>query len=82
MAGSNAFGLSIQPSSVTPPPMSTWKNSVAGVSAGATAAASAVLSSSTRTVRWDGQLDEVGHRRAGRSASSVWTANLPSGEIL
>ena len=71
--GSKFGGLIIQPSSVTPPPMSTWKNSVAGVSTGATAAASALLSSSTRTVWWDGSWTRS--VTGGRSiVENVWTA--------
>ena len=71
--GSKFFGLIIQPSSVTPSPMSTWKNSVAGFMIGATAAASALLSSSTRTTWCEGR--RTRSTTGGRSiVEYVWMA--------
>ena len=80
-AGSKLFGFIIQPSSFTPSPMSTWKNSIGGDIIGETAVASAALDSSIRTLLWAGRVTRS--MTGGRSAVEyVWIAKCVSGEIL
>lgn len=77
--GSKSGGLMHQPSSSTPPPMSTRKNSTGVGLSASSLARSAASSANVRTTSWSGRL--TGSTTGGfAKVEYVWNAQRPSGE--